>query len=74
TDNAKIIRKRSKPDKHEHGNGKSAQEPEVGKSQGQSMANVDCTLSEALDGYEINDVEGKHHELNGVEIRSKGSI
>ncbi|GJW11193.1 hypothetical protein Tco_1577020 [Tanacetum coccineum] len=28
TDNAKIIRKRSKPDKHEHGNGKSAKEPE----------------------------------------------
>ncbi|GKE59930.1 hypothetical protein Tco_1510297, partial [Tanacetum coccineum] len=27
TDNARIIRKRSKPDKHEHGNGKSAQEP-----------------------------------------------
>ncbi|GKA11080.1 hypothetical protein Tco_0690513, partial [Tanacetum coccineum] len=30
TDIAKITRKRSKPDKHEHGNGKSAQEPEVG--------------------------------------------
>ncbi|GJS22403.1 hypothetical protein Tco_0451035 [Tanacetum coccineum] len=29
TDNAKITRKRSKPDKHEHGNGKSAQETEV---------------------------------------------
>ncbi|GKA50519.1 reverse transcriptase domain-containing protein [Tanacetum coccineum] len=29
TDNAKITRKRSKPDKHEHGNGKSTQEMEV---------------------------------------------
>ncbi|GJW24857.1 hypothetical protein Tco_0038668, partial [Tanacetum coccineum] len=29
TDIAKITRKRSKPDKHEHENGKSAQEPEV---------------------------------------------
>ncbi|GJX32787.1 hypothetical protein Tco_0242642 [Tanacetum coccineum] len=29
TDIAKIARKRSKPDKHGHGNGKSAQEPEV---------------------------------------------
>ncbi|GJW40017.1 hypothetical protein Tco_0065862 [Tanacetum coccineum] len=29
TDNANIIRKRPKPDKHGHGNGKSAQEPEV---------------------------------------------
>ncbi|GJY31450.1 hypothetical protein Tco_0414945 [Tanacetum coccineum] len=29
TDIAKITRKRSKPDKHEHGNGKSAQEPGV---------------------------------------------
>ncbi|GJT21287.1 hypothetical protein Tco_0891224 [Tanacetum coccineum] len=29
TDIAKITRKRSKPDKHGHGNGKSAQEPEV---------------------------------------------
>ncbi|GKD37859.1 hypothetical protein Tco_1258066 [Tanacetum coccineum] len=29
TDIAKIIRKRSKPDKHEHENGKSAKEPEV---------------------------------------------
>ncbi|GJY07924.1 hypothetical protein Tco_0374978 [Tanacetum coccineum] len=28
TDNTKITRKRSKPDKHRHGNGKSAQEPE----------------------------------------------
>ncbi|GKB58276.1 hypothetical protein Tco_0914462, partial [Tanacetum coccineum] len=28
TDIAKITRKRSKPDKHGHGNGKSAQEPE----------------------------------------------
>ncbi|GJU25249.1 putative reverse transcriptase domain-containing protein [Tanacetum coccineum] len=28
TDNAKIIRKQSKPDKHGHGNGKSAKEPE----------------------------------------------
>ncbi|GJU18728.1 hypothetical protein Tco_1146694 [Tanacetum coccineum] len=29
TDNAKITRKRSKSGKHEHENGKSAQEPEV---------------------------------------------
>ncbi|GKC29974.1 zf-CCHC domain-containing protein [Tanacetum coccineum] len=29
TDGAKIIRKRSKPDKHRHGNGYSAQEPKV---------------------------------------------
>ncbi|GKE63844.1 hypothetical protein Tco_1514211, partial [Tanacetum coccineum] len=29
TDNAKITRKRSKPDKHGHGNGKSTKEPEV---------------------------------------------
>ncbi|GJW27987.1 hypothetical protein Tco_0044862, partial [Tanacetum coccineum] len=29
TDIAKIIRKRSKPDKHEYENGKSAQEPGV---------------------------------------------
>ncbi|GKB50068.1 reverse transcriptase domain-containing protein [Tanacetum coccineum] len=28
TDSAKITRKRSKPDKYEHGNGKSAKEPE----------------------------------------------
>ncbi|GKE85596.1 hypothetical protein Tco_1559338, partial [Tanacetum coccineum] len=28
TDNAKITRKRSKPDKHRHGNGKNAKEPE----------------------------------------------
>ncbi|GJU23817.1 reverse transcriptase domain-containing protein [Tanacetum coccineum] len=38
TDNARIIRKRSKPDKHEHGNGKSAQEPGVSsKSQTQGL-------------------------------------
>ncbi|GKC82362.1 hypothetical protein Tco_1138079 [Tanacetum coccineum] len=30
TDNAKITRKRSKPDKHRHENGKSAKEPEDG--------------------------------------------
>ncbi|GKF95675.1 hypothetical protein Tco_0288410, partial [Tanacetum coccineum] len=29
TDNAKITRKWSKPNKHGHGNGQSAQEPEV---------------------------------------------
>ncbi|GKF21454.1 hypothetical protein Tco_0070092, partial [Tanacetum coccineum] len=29
TDSAKITRKRSKPDKHGHGNGKSTKEPEV---------------------------------------------
>ncbi|GJS47315.1 hypothetical protein Tco_0597436, partial [Tanacetum coccineum] len=34
TDNANITRKRSKPDKHEHKNGKSAKEPEESSKEG----------------------------------------
>ncbi|GKE49692.1 hypothetical protein Tco_1480950 [Tanacetum coccineum] len=40
TDNAKITRKWSKPDKHRHGNGKSAQEPEVSNKSFISVAQL----------------------------------
>ncbi|GKE27138.1 hypothetical protein Tco_1442522, partial [Tanacetum coccineum] len=42
TDNANITRKRSKPDKHEHKNGKSAKEPEESSKgqQSQRLVNI----------------------------------
>ncbi|GKB22684.1 hypothetical protein Tco_0862085, partial [Tanacetum coccineum] len=47
TDNAKITRKWSKPDKHGHGNGKSAQEP-----------GISSKVNSSRNPYVIPDVKG----------------
>ncbi|GKE69483.1 hypothetical protein Tco_1527555, partial [Tanacetum coccineum] len=65
TDNAKITRKRSKPSKHGHGNGKSTQEPEKECHAGNPCDHIfDVT---AKTGYPmIEKIQGQRSNLRGA--------
>ncbi|GJX77877.1 hypothetical protein Tco_0324688 [Tanacetum coccineum] len=66
TDSAKIIRKWSKPDKHEHGNGYSAQEPEVSSKSSIPMLWMDLVALD--DKLTLEESKGSWYEHVAMDL------